>query len=845
MNEITLTIDGQKIKAQKGDTVLEATQKAGIRIPTLCAHEELEPYGACRLCIVQIEGLRGNPTSCTTPATDGMVVSTKTDEIIDTRREIIKLMLSGHTSPCLVCSDRELCEKYRPRPFKSGKATRCTFCSNRDSCELRDLAVEYKIEEFELPIIYKKLDLERNDPFMDRDYNLCVLCGRCARICEKLHEKGAIDFINRGEDARISTAFQRPHTETNCKFCGACIDICPTGALTDRFAKWHGTPDTTQESTCMLCPHGCSLLLMIKNEKVMSTGMTEFTKKARICAVGRFVLPQLLDNPMRLVSHRVRVEDGMIKTTYDDAVAKAAEKLDGFSGSQFALITHAASTREEIYLLKKFAKEAMKSDNFAIARADGDGVVVEPALVVKAIEKGTVKALYSIGNYIDSGVLEALETHVVSDMFTSSTEKTADVVISAASLVETSGTFKNAAGEIKTLPAVVTPLDGLLPDWQIACDIAKKMGISGFDFRSVDEISKELSEKGIDDKAPVVPEPSPLDDVDALPRFYRGHKLSDVVCALEGIIRPYTVDEAAVEQTAHGAAAEEKRFEIIEKIEIVPNTHMVTVYAPVVAEKCLPGQFVIAMVTERSERIPYTISDYDREKGTITLVIIEVGRSSRELANTRVGDFLTHLVGPLGRPVEIKKFGTVVCAGGCYGVGAMLPIARAMKEAGNKVICIEEASSHYLLHWQDRLSENCDELIIVTKDGSAGMKGGVQDVISTLVDREEKIDQAYIIGCTFMLMLVSEVAKKHSIPTQTAMNSIMLDGTGMCGACRVSVGDTTKFACVDGPFLDGLKIDWIELMQRQTAFKKEEIEGLPQNPSQMHFNGNACSYSNG
>jgi NAD(P)H-flavin reductase/NAD-dependent dihydropyrimidine dehydrogenase PreA subunit/CxxC motif-containing protein len=838
MSEITLTIDGIEVRADKSDTVLEAAQKAGIKIPTLCAHPALEPYGACRLCIVEIEGIRGFPPSCTTPVTEGMVVTTKSPDIIDLRREVIKLMLSGHTSPCLVCADRELCEKYRPHPFKTGKATRCTFCSNRDSCELRILADEYEIRELEVPIIYKNLGIERNDPFMDRDYNLCVLCGRCARICEKIHVKGIIDFINRGKEARIGTAFHRPHTETNCKFCGACIDICPTGALSDRFAKWYGAPDVTGESTCVICPHGCSIRLKIKDGKAISAGMTEFTREARICAVGRFVLSQILDNPVRLVSHQVRVEDGLIRATYEEAVSKAAEKLATYSGEQFALIAHPAATREEIYLLKKFTREAMKSDNFAIAEADADSLRLEPRSVAEAIGKGTVKALYSIGNYADWAAIEKVETLVVSDLFPSRTEKAADVVIAAAGLAEVDGTYLNSAGEVKSLTAATTPPDGLLPDWKIACDIAKKMGIDGFDFQSAADINKELTEKGVDEKIPPAPDPSPLDDVAALPLFYRGHWLSEIVCAIKSTVPAEAPIPAAAEK-----AGEEKLFKIIEKLEIVPNTHMVTIHAPVIAEKCQPGQFVIAMVNERSERIPYTISDFDREKGTITMVTLEVGRSSRELANTRSGDYLAHLSGPLGMPVEVKKYGTVVCAGGCFGVGAILPIARAMKEAGNRVICVEEASSHYLLHWQDKLFDNCDELIVVTKDGTAGIKGGAQDVISLLVDRGERIDQAYIIGCTFMMMLVCEVTKKNGIPTQTAMNPIMLDGTGMCGACRVTVGGGTKFACVDGPFLDGLKIDWIELMQRQSAFRKEEIESLPQEPLSLHSHGVQCSCS--
>ncbi|MGZ6220348.1 MAG: 2Fe-2S iron-sulfur cluster-binding protein, partial [Syntrophales bacterium] len=617
MSEITLTIDGNLVKAEQGDTVLKAARKAGIEVPTLCDHPALEPYGACRLCIVEIEGMRGYPPSCTTPAAQGMVVKTSSPVIIDLRKDVIKLLLSGHTSPCLVCLHREPCEKYRPRSFKSGKATRCVFCSNRDQCELRELSEEYKIDDLEVPIIYKHLPVERMDPFMDRDYNLCVLCGRCARICEKIHTTGTIAFVERGKEARISTAFDQPHAKTDCRFCGACVDICPTGAMSDRYAKWYGAPDTVQDSTCILCPLGCSIRLKIKDGKVISSGMTAFTREARICAVGRFVLPQLLDSNYRLMSHQVRVADGLIKTSYEDALDLAASSLKVYSGSQFAMIAPASATREELYILRKFTKEVMRSDNFA----------VEPLSLPDAVTNGTVKALYSLGDFLQDTRPKGLDVLIVSDMFPSRTEKSADVIFAVAGLVETDGTFLNASGQVKKMSAHATPPKALLPDWKVVCDIAKKMGASGFDFQTSDDIAKEMATSKGKEVPPVAPEPSPLDKVSAIPRIYRGHQMSDIVSAMR-------IFFAAPEKEAVPAppAEEGKRFRILEKIEIVPNTHMVTVHAPVIAEKCQPGQFVIAMVEETSERIPYTISDFDREKGTITMVTLEMGRSSRELA---------------------------------------------------------------------------------------------------------------------------------------------------------------------------------------------------------------------
>jgi len=814
LSDMKLKIDGKKVTAGTGDTVLEAARRAGIEIPTLCAHPDLEPNGACRLCVVEIEGARGFPTSCTTPAAEGMVVKTGTPEIIEIRRDILKLMLSGHTSPCLVCLHKELCEQYRPHPTKSGKATGCTFCSNRDSCEIRTLAEEHEIDDLELPIIYKNLALERLDPFMDRDLNLCVLCGRCVRICKKLHGKAAIELVGRGADARIGTAFHRHYTESGCRFCGACIDICSTGALTDRFAKWHGAPDETKETTCILCPLGCSLSLKIKGRQIIASGATALTREARICAIGRFVLPQIFENPARLTSHTIRVaEGGSRKASYEEAVAVAAEKLAGFSGARFALIAHPSATREEIYIWRKFTEEVMKSGNFHMATSAGDRIKLSPE----------TKAVFTTGDLLDAGLLEKLDVTITADIFPSVAAESADVVFGAAVLAETDGTFLTTSGEIRALSAAAKPPDDIFPDWKIICDLARKMGSSGFDFDSTADIRKELDRQGTIERPPATLDPSPLDDVSALPRSYRGHPFTDISSALKSI-----VPEKQPPAEKDAEEKEEQLFRIIEKVEIVPNYHMITVQAPVVAAKCLPGQFVIAIVNEKSERTPYTVADWDRDKGTVTMIVLEAGRSSREMALLKEGEHLAHFTGPLGTPIEIKKYGTVVCGGGCYGVGAMLPIARALREAGNRVICIEEACSGYTLHWQDRLSEQCDELVITTKDGSVGIKGGVQEAIAMLARRGEKIDQAFIIGCTFMMMLVSETTKEYSIPTLTAMNPIMVDGTGMCGACRVTVGDATKFACVDGPFLDGHQVNWIELLQRRAAYGREEIQALPQ-----------------
>ena len=276
-------------------------------------------------------------------------------------------------------------------------------------------------------------------------------------------------------------------------------------------------------------------------------------------------------------------------------------------------------------------------------------------------------------------------------------------------------------------------------------------------------------------------------------------------------------------------------YQILEKREIVPNFHLLKITAPQVARYAQPGQFVIVMAKETSERVPFTLVDWDADEGSITLVIEEVGRSSREVAALKAGDNLTHVTGPLGVPIAIDRKGTVALGGGCYGIGGIYPIARAMKEAGNRVIGIIEASSDFLLYMEDELATVCDELYLATRDGSRGVKGGVQEVFTDLMNKGVAIDQFVVIGCTFMMRMVTEATKPYGVPTYVALNPIMVDGTGMCGACRVSVSDDTRFACVDGPIFDGHLVDWDEIFSRRAAYAREEIEAMPQNADILNF----------
>jgi len=273
-------------------------------------------------------------------------------------------------------------------------------------------------------------------------------------------------------------------------------------------------------------------------------------------------------------------------------------------------------------------------------------------------------------------------------------------------------------------------------------------------------------------------------------------------------------------------------YKILAKEELVPNIHLIKVSAPAVAQKVRPGQFVIITIDERGERIPLTVADWDREEGAITIVFMEVGTTTQRLALFNAGDSIYSLVGPLGIPTHIDKFGTVVCVGGCYGIAAIMPIARAMREAGNKVISVIEARSKYLLFWQEELERVSDELIVTTGDGSYAPQRWIPDQIRHMIDGGEKIDLLIAFGCTYMMKLSSETTKPFGIKTVVHLGSIMLDGTGMCGCCRVSVGGETKFACVDGPEFDGHQVDWDLLLSRQSGYLDEEIRSLQEWESQ-------------
>jgi len=266
-------------------------------------------------------------------------------------------------------------------------------------------------------------------------------------------------------------------------------------------------------------------------------------------------------------------------------------------------------------------------------------------------------------------------------------------------------------------------------------------------------------------------------------------------------------------------------YKILKKEDLGTNLYLFEVEAARIAKKAEAGQFIIVRKDEYAERIPLTIADFSREKGTITLIFQAVGSSTQDLAACGEGDEILDVVGPLGVASEIEPYGTVVCIGGGVGIAPIYPIARALKEAGNRVISVIGARSEDLLFWQDKMAAVSDELLVATDDGSAGRKGFVTDVLKEILEKE-KVSHVWAIGPMVMMRAVSGVTKPSGVKTIVSLNPIMVDGTGMCGACRVGVGKETKFACVDGPEFDAHLIDWELAMKRSGLFRQEEKRSL-------------------
>ncbi len=289
------------------------------------------------------------------------------------------------------------------------------------------------------------------------------------------------------------------------------------------------------------------------------------------------------------------------------------------------------------------------------------------------------------------------------------------------------------------------------------------------------------------------------------------------------VLRGFDLFDAVTDTTREGGL---DVYRITAKEDLTPVTKLLRIEAPAVARKAKAGQFVIVRVNERGERIPLTTADYDRDSGEITIVFQEVGKTTKLLGTLGVGDELVSFTGPLGRPTEIDKYGTVICVGGGVGIAAIYPIARDLRGAGNIVISIIGARNKSLLFWEDKMRAVSDELIVCTDDGSYARKGLVTEPLKELLSTGRKVDVIWAIGPAIMMKFCALTTQPFGVKTIVSLDSIMVDGTGMCGCCRVEVGGETRFACVDGPEFDGHQVNWDLLLERQRIYLEQEKRAL-------------------
>lgn len=370
---LQITIDGRSVNVEAGKTVLQAAQENGIDIPTLCNYPGLTSHGSCRLCIVEIEGRSNAPTACTTPVEAGMVVRTDTASVNALRVEMFKLLLSEHPSSCLFCEEKDHCADCMVTLRKTGVTTGCRSCSNDGQCELQVLADRLHVAEGEYPVRYRMLPVERKDPFFHRDYNLCILCQRCVRVCKENHFSSPVSLTSRGTYTVVGTPFGRTLQESGCHFCGACLEVCPTGTLSENTRRWSGVPEREVSTTCPLCSAGCQVRLLVKNDMVIGSLPAHASGTDMLCVKGRFGITEMVNHPTRVQHPVVADIDGDTPLAWEKAIEIAADKISSCDPGKYGLVLSADCSNETMYIAQKFVREVVHSKSIYLSSAAAYG----------------------------------------------------------------------------------------------------------------------------------------------------------------------------------------------------------------------------------------------------------------------------------------------------------------------------------------------------------------------------------------------------------------------------------------------------------------------------------------
>jgi formate dehydrogenase major subunit/formate dehydrogenase alpha subunit len=375
--QVKLTIDGVEVTARPGMTVLQAAQQAGIYIPTLCWHPALRPWGACRMCVVEVERQRGYPASCLLPVADGMVVRTNTDAVRQIRREIIEVLITEHPLGCLTCHKEDQCYTGEPCLRSPHVDFRCVTCPANYRCELQAVCDYVEISEVRFPFKYRGLPLGR-DPLIATDFNLCIVCARCVRVCDEVRGIAVWAVENRGATTIINTAGGQPMIDAGCIMCGACVDVCPVGALEERQNRHSGPGEQLVRTVCNYCPVGCQFILEVRRGRLLRVGpdYEAPANQGQYCVRGRFGVSGFVHNPMRLQKPMVRKNGALVQTGWEEAVKAAVDALKNTPPEQVAIFSSSRLTTEELYALQKIARDGVGTPNLFWDLADW--TVLEP-----------------------------------------------------------------------------------------------------------------------------------------------------------------------------------------------------------------------------------------------------------------------------------------------------------------------------------------------------------------------------------------------------------------------------------------------------------------------------------
>lgn len=360
-----IIIDGREIETEERKTVLETARDNGISIPSLCDHPRLIPFTGCRMCIVQVKGEKGYLPACSTLIRDGMEVQTQTPQVLKLRKQILELILTEHPNACLICTEKENCDELKSTIRKVGEVTGCVLCTNNGRCELQDIVEESQLKKVSFSSYYREVEIKRNDPFFDRNYNLCILCGRCVRICHEVRGLSTLTFIRRGPDTVVGTALDRSLLDSNCQFCGACVDVCSTGALSEKAIKYEGLPDKTSRTICPLCSLGCELEVDWKEGRMLrsSPAAEGAVNRGQACVKGRFTLKDVIYTPRRIQKPMIRRKKELHQVTWDEALDFITQSLKTYKGKEMALVGSSQMSCEDGFVLQKFAENVLKTKN--------------------------------------------------------------------------------------------------------------------------------------------------------------------------------------------------------------------------------------------------------------------------------------------------------------------------------------------------------------------------------------------------------------------------------------------------------------------------------------------------